>query len=101
VCRIAKSENEFLAAIIIIKAMPMAVLLVDIESTYPTPAAALALLAQPIFPTLPIMLLSRRVGGFSRSWAAFDLAGIIGLVNADDIDWRIYRLPEPCEKLPF
>lgn len=71
------------AAIITIKRITLAAVLVDIESTYPAPGAALILAAQPYFPTLPILLISPRIAGFSRTFAMFELDQLVPHINAD------------------
>jgi hypothetical protein len=89
------------AALITIKQVTLAVVQVDPESTYPVPGAVMLQRAQLIFPTLPIVLLSPRVGGFSRSYATFELNHMIGAINADEIDWREYCSSAADESPPF
>lgn len=91
---------QLCAAIINIKQTQLAVVQVEPEHTWPTTGPAALLHAQRFFPALPILLLSPRVGGFSRSYATFDIAPLIHLINADEITWRAYRRPPPPE-LPF
>ena len=96
-------HNAFMqlcAAVIKIKQIQLAVVLVEPEHTWPTTGPAALLHAQQFFPTLPIFLLSPRVGGFSRSYATFDITPLIHLVSADEIPWQAYRRPPPPE-LPF
>lgn len=89
------------AAIITVKQITLAVVLVDDESTYPSAGDAMLQRAQLIFRALPIVLLAPRVGGFSRSYATFDLTCIIPLLNADEIVWQHYTLRPPDDPLPF
>jgi hypothetical protein len=88
------------AAIIKIKQIQLAVVQVKSECTWPSTGPAALLHAQRFFPTLPILLLSPRVGGFSRSYATFDIAPLINQINADEIEWQAYR-PPPLPELPF
>ncbi|UQV43405.1 hypothetical protein KIV45_15650 [Janthinobacterium lividum] len=88
------------AAIINIRQTQLAVVQVETEHIWPTTAPAALMRAQTFFPTLPILLLSPRVGGFSRNYATFDIAPLIHLINADEIAWQAYRRPPPAE-LPF
>lgn len=91
---------QLCAAIINIKQIQLAVIQVDPEHTWPTTAPAVLMHAQRYFPTLPILLLAPRVGGFSRSYATFDIAPLIHLISADEIAWQNYRRTPPVE-LPF
>ncbi len=91
---------QLCAAIIKIKQIKMAVIQVKPEYTWPSTGPAALLHAQRFFPTLPILLLAPRVGGFSRSYSTFDIAPLIHLINADEIAWQDYRPPPPPE-LPF
>lgn len=91
---------QLCAAIIQIKQIQMAVVQVELEHTWPSTGPAALVHAQLFFPALPIVLLSPRVGGFSRSYATFDIGRLIGQINADEITWQTYRPPPPPE-LPF
>ena len=91
---------QLCAAIIKIKQIQLAIVQVEPELTWPSTGPAALEYAQLFFPALPILLLSPRVGGFSRSYAAFDIAPLIGHINADEIEWQTYRPPPPPE-LPF
>lgn len=91
---------QLCAAIINIKQTQLAVVQVEPEHTWPTTGPAALLRAQQFFPTLPILLLSRRIGGFSRSYSTFDIGPLINQINADEITWQAYRPPPPPE-LPF
>lgn len=84
---------ECTAAVIVIRQLTIAVILVPPEDTYPAPGARLVAAAQRVFPTLPIMLVSPRVDGFSRSFAHFDVTGLIDQIDADRIAWRRYAVP--------
>ena len=75
--------------------------LVDIESTYPAVGGALLQRAQPYFPTLPIILLSPRVSGFSRSYATFDLDHLVVDLNADTLNWQDHLPPMQNDEVPF
>lgn len=82
------------------KGIRLAAVLVDAESTYPAPAQAMLRRAGQVFPTLPILLLSSRIGGFSHSYAAFNADRLLPHINTDKIRWRNYRpeldkSPEP------
>lgn len=91
---------QLCAAIIKIKQIQLAVVQVEPEHTWPSTGPAMLVHAQKFFPTLPILLLSPRVGGFSRSYATFDIGPLIKQINADEIEWQAYRRPPPPE-LPF
>ncbi|PVX36822.1 hypothetical protein [Janthinobacterium sp. 78] len=91
---------QLCAAIIKIKQIQLAVVQVEPEHTWPSTGPAALVRAQLFFPTLPILLLSQRVGGFSRSYATFDIGPLINQINADEIEWQTYRPPPPPE-LPF
>lgn len=80
----------------------IAVVLVEPEQTYPEPAAAILAEAQRYFPTFPIILVSPRVDGFSRTYATFDIDRIAPHINADKIRWRKFP-PAPAAEpeLPF
>ncbi|MGV8869312.1 MAG: hypothetical protein ACOH2S_20525 [Janthinobacterium svalbardensis] len=88
------------AAIIKIKQIQLAVVRVEPEHTWPGTGPAALVHAQLFFPTLPILLLSPRVGGFSRSYSTFDIGPLINQINADEIEWQVHRRPPPPE-LPF
>ncbi len=91
---------QLCAAIIKIKQIQLAVVQVEPEHTWPSTGPAALLHAQRFFPALPILLLSPRVGGFSRSYSTFDIAPLISQINANEIKWQAYRRPPPPE-LPF
>lgn len=91
---------QLCAAIIKIKQIQLAVVRVEPELTWPSTGPAALLHAQRFFPTLPILLLSPRVCGFSRSYASFDIAPLISQINADEIAWQAFR-PQPAPELPF
>ncbi|QKY08738.1 hypothetical protein [Janthinobacterium lividum] len=91
---------QLCAAIIKIKQIQLAVVQVEPEHTWPSTGPAALLRAQRFFPTLPILLLSPRVSGFSRSYSTFDIAPLIHLINADEITWQAY-LRQPPSELPF
>ena len=87
---------QLCAAVIKIKQIQLAVVQVEPEHTWPSTGPAALLHAQRFFPTLPILLLSPCVGGFSRSYSTFDITPLIGKINADEIAWRLHkRPPEP------
>lgn len=89
------------AAIITIKNITLVAVLVDIESTYPAPGDAMIRRAQPYFPSLPILLISPRIDGFSRTFAAFELDQLVPHLNADLIAWIAHSLPVDDGELPF
>ena len=91
---------QLCAAIINIKQIQLAVVRVEPEHTWPGTGPAALVHAQLIFPTLPILLLAPRVGGFSRSYSTFDFGPLIGQINADEIEWQAHR-PPPLPELPF
>ena len=91
---------QLCAAIINIKRIQLAVVQVEPEHTWPDTGPATLMHAQLIFPTLPILLLAPRVGGFSRSYSTFDIGLLIDQINAEEIEWRAYR-PPPHPELPF
>jgi len=77
-------------------------MLVDADSTYSEPAAAVLAQAERYFPTLPIILVSPRVNGFSRTYATFDIERIAPQINADKIRWRKFPpVPAADPVLPF
>ena len=88
------------AAIVKIKKIRLAVVRVQPEHTWPSTGPAALERAQAFFPTLPILLLAPRVGGFSRSYSTFDIGQLIGQINADEIEWQTHRRPQPPEP-PF
>lgn len=91
---------QLCAAIIKVKHMHMAVVQVEPEHTWPTTGPAMLAHARQFFPTHPILLLAPRVGGFSRSFAEFDVGPLIMYINANEIEWQLHeRPPEP--ELPF
>lgn len=92
---------QYPAAVIRIQKVRLAAILVPTDGTYPEPGARLIAEAQRYFPTLPIILVSPRIGGFSRSFAHFDTANIIKQINTDEIDWRPAVLPVESDELPF
>lgn len=92
--------TQYPSAIIRVKHLSLAAILVDPNQTYPASGARLILQAQRYFPTLPIILVSPRVGGFSRSYAEFDIDSLIPHINADEIEWQLHELP-PEPELPF
>lgn len=92
---------ENLVSVIEINRLRIAAILVDAEQTYPEPGAQMISVSQLYFPTLPIILLSPRVGGFSRSFAHFDTTNIIQHINTDEIDWRRAVRPIESVKTPF
>lgn len=81
--------------------MTLAAILVDDELTYPAPCARLIAEVQRYFSTLPIILVSPRIGGFSRSFTHFDTTNIIKHINTDEIEWRPAVLPSTTTELPF
>ena len=91
---------QLCAAIIKIKQIQLAVVQVEPEHTWPGTGPAALVHAQLFLPNLPILLLTPRVGGFSRSYATFDIAPLIHLINADEIAWQAY-LRQPPSELPF
>jgi len=91
---------QLCAAIIKIKQIQLAVVQVEPEHTWPGTGPAALSHAQLFFPTLPILLLAPRVGGFSRSYSMFDIGRLINQINADEIEWQAFRPPLPPE-LPF
>lgn len=82
------ARMQYPVAIITINHLVLAAILVDPDQTYPAPGARLIAEAQRFFPTLPIALVSPRVGGVSRSIAHFDSTNIIKHINTDEIGWR-------------
>lgn len=91
---------QLCAAIIQVKQVQLAVVRVEPIHTWPETGPAALEHAQQFFPTRPILLLSPRVGGFSRSYAEFDIDSLIPHINADEIDWQLHELP-PEPELPF
>lgn len=57
----------YLSALVTINRLTLLSILVDPDQTYPVPGARLIAEAQRDFPALPIILVSPRIGGFSRS----------------------------------
>jgi len=96
-------HNAFMqlcAAVIKIEQTQFAVVQVEPEHTWPGTGPAALVHAQLFFPTLPILLLAPRVGGFSRSYSTFDIGPLISQINADEIEWHTHRRP-PLPELPF
>ncbi|KQQ40258.1 hypothetical protein ASF61_05625 [Duganella sp. Leaf126] len=93
--------TELTAAILTIGRLTLAVVLVPADSTYPEPGARLVAEAQRVFPTLPIMLVSPREGGFSRSYAQFDTTNLVGAIDTDRIAWRRYSAVADTRPAPF
>ncbi|NHQ93346.1 hypothetical protein [Janthinobacterium lividum] len=91
---------QLYAAIIKIKQVQLAVVRVEPEHTWPSTGPAALFHAQQFLPTLPILLLAPRVGGFSRSYSTFDIGPLINQINADKIEWQACRPPPPPE-MPF
>ncbi|PHV13817.1 hypothetical protein CSQ90_26690 [Janthinobacterium sp. BJB303] len=86
------------------KGIRLAVMFAPLLDVHPTPNLSLLRRAQNLFPTLPIMLLSPRAGGFSHSYATFKLDEIIKHLNANEIEWRSYTAaltPLPDIAPPF
>lgn len=92
---------QFSFSVIAIKQVTIAIILVDSDQTYPAVGTQLIASVQRYFPTLPIALLAPRIGGFSRSFAHFDLTNLIAHISADEIHWDIAELPEREVALPF
>jgi hypothetical protein len=63
---------QYKSAVITINRITLAAILVDADHTYPSPGARLIAEAQRYFATLPILLVSPRVSGFSCSFVHFD-----------------------------
>ena len=91
----------FYAAIITAKNIRLAVVRVAPEHTWPDTGNAMLQRAQKFFPAHPIALLSPRVGGFSCSYATFDLTQLIKYINDDEIAWQACELTPPEQELPF
>lgn len=92
---------ELTAAVITIRRLTLAVILVPLEFTYPEPGVRLIAEAQRVFPTLPIMLVSPRDGGFSRTYAHFDTTNLVDDIDTDQIAWRRYSADISDSPLPF
>lgn len=93
---------EVTAAVLTIRQLTLAVILVPPELTHPVPGAQLIADAVRIFPTLPVMLVSPRVGGFSHSFAHFDVTALVGDINTDTIVWQHYTTDaDDARPLPF
>jgi hypothetical protein len=89
------------AAVITVDHLTLAAVLVDPDQTYTAPGARLIAEVQRYFPTFPIILVSPRIGGFSRSFAHFDTTNIIKHINTDEIHWQAAVLPIGATELPF
>lgn len=81
---------KFTAAVISVRKLTLAAILVTPEQTYPEPGARLIAEAQRVFPALPILLIAPREGGFSRSYAHFDTAAIVPHIDTRTVAWRAY-----------
>lgn len=92
---------QYPSAVISINCVKLAAILVEPDQTYPAPGTRLIAEAQRYFPTLPIILVSPRISGFSRSFAHFDTTNIVKHINTDEIDWRPVVLPAEASELPF
>lgn len=62
---------QYLASVLRLDRIALAAILVDPGQTFPESGARVIADAQRHCPTLPIILLSPRIGGFSRSFAHF------------------------------
>lgn len=91
---------ELTATVITIRHLTLAVILAPIDCTYPEPGARLIAAAQRVFPTLPIMLVSPRQGGYSRTYAHFDTTNLVDDIDTDRIAWRRYRA-DSCDSSPL
>lgn len=95
---------KFTAAVISVRKLTLAAILVTPEQTYPEPGARLVAEAQRVFPALPILLIAPTEGGFSRSFAHFDTADIVAHLDTRTIAWRPYATPaggDDTGPLPF
>ncbi|MYN25458.1 hypothetical protein [Duganella levis] len=92
---------QYSSAVLLINHMRLAAILVEPDQTYPAPGTRLIAAAQRNFPPLPIILVSPRIGGFSRSFAHFDTTNIVRHINTDEIDWRPAMLPMHTTDLQF
>lgn len=93
---------ELTAAVITIRQLTLAVVLVPVDLTYPEPGERMIADAQRVFPTLPIMLVSPREGGYSRTFAHFDTTNLVGDIDTDQIAWRRYGTRRANSRpLPF
>ncbi|MYN42695.1 hypothetical protein GTP55_25455 [Duganella sp. FT109W] len=92
---------QYPSAVVTINHLTVAAFLVDSYQTYTAPGTRLIAGVQRYFPTLPIILVSPRIGGFSRSFAHFDTTNIIKHINTDEIDWQMAALPVQAGETPF
>jgi len=85
---------QLCAAIVHIKQIRLALVQVDPEQTYPAPAEALLEQIQSAFP-FPIVLVSPRIQGFSRTFAHFQVDKLLPHINTDEISWATFDLTRP------
>jgi len=85
---------QLCAAIVDIKNIRLALVRVNPDQTYPAPAKALLERIQPAFP-FPIVLVSPRIQGFSRTFAHFQIDKLLPHINADSISWATFDLTRP------
>lgn len=77
--------------------------LVDEEFILPHRAQSMLQFLQPAYPTLPIMLLTHRLRGYSKTYAWFDIDKLAMIINADVVPWDALPPSWPPKEatLPF
>lgn len=89
------------AAIITVKRITLAVVLVDAEATYPAAGDAMLRRATSVFPTLPILLLAPRGEEDPLAYATFQFEPLLGYIDPDDIVWADFARVAPDSPAPF
>ena len=85
---------QLYAAIVYVRNIRLALVEVNPEQTFPAPAEALLAQIQPALP-FPIVLVSQRIQGFSRTFAHFQIDNLLPHINTDKIDWVTFDLTKP------
>lgn len=90
-------------AIIKIHRIPFALILTTENYTYPHRALQMLKFVEAVLPPLPIIILSPRVGGYSKAYSTFNIDKILQKINVDKIAWKSLPLPKCCRPadLPF
>lgn len=89
------------AAIITVKRITLAVVLVDPESTLPAAGDAMLRRAELVFPTLPILLLAPRADDAPLAYATFDFEPLLSLIHFPSIEWAMHAPAVRDEEPPF
>jgi hypothetical protein len=90
-------------AIIKINRIPFALILTTENYTYPHTAQQMLKFVETVLPPLPIIILSPRVGGYSKAYSTFNIDKMLPKINVDKVAWKALPLPKCClpTDLPF